>query len=370
MESAVHQLASFRADPEIFGVRGTAKGVVVKHDDFWAAYDNHTLVYDAVWLPETQTIKLFFPKLISFEAALAKAEWAVDGQRVIPRKRRRFRVYDTLELPAQDFAGDLSLHIDGHDVALAFNHAAQDRFTGRRVLYTQVKNDNLSWIKDWVSAHVRNHGVDAVVIANNESTMYTSEELRAVLAEIAGLAVADVIDLPLPYGPHPRLATLSGLTAFQQVTMLNIVRDRWFGKAAGVLQCDVDELVVSENGSSIFDATQKSFFKFLRFNGTWRYVGTGVHSATHVDHVYRPTPEEKCPSKYCIVPDSWLGRKSWAVHSLESVNRRLFPAAKHFHFYHCKSINTLWKTNRKAGSDTQFVIDSKTQNFLAQTFRR
>ena len=365
LQSTIHELATFKADPVVFGSRGLPSGVTVKHDEFWDSYDNDTLFYDAIQDDAHGWIKLFLPTSVDFAKHLKRARWMVDGKLVQPRRHKRFRVYETICLPQ---GADLKLSIDERTFHLALSQADHERYAGRRVLYTQVRNDNLDWVRDWVVAHQRNHGVDAVLVTNNDSTAYDSSTLRKTLASIAGLAIADVLDLPLRYGPHPKTATKVGLTKFQQRLMLNLVRDRWFWKAAGVLICDVDELVTSRNGQSIFETTAQSWTKYTRFPGQWRYHQVIDGTQTHADHVYRNDRDERCVSKFCIVPDSLLGRTSWSVHALEYVNRRLFPASRQFMHYHCRGITTSWKNARDMPDSAILVEDEATAQFMRKTF--
>lgn len=368
MQSAIHTLASYRADPDVFGQRGIARNVTVKDPAFWDQYDNDTLIYDAIWCARRREITVFFPKLVGFEKAIRSAIWSIDGKPVRPHRLRRFRVYDALTLPSETFQGSLTLTVNDDQLALSVSHADHNRFAGRRVIYTQVKDGSLDWVRDWVTAHQRNHGVDAVLVTNNNSTAFSDEDLRTTLASIKGIAVADVLDAPHRYGPLPQTADNVGATKFQQRTLLNLVKARWFAQAYGVLMCDVDELVVSRDGQSIFDVTRRSWFKYVRFEGEWRHHKADPETVRHADHIFRKQTGNDCISKYCIVPDSFLGRKSWSVHAVESVNRRIFPASPKFHHYHCRGISTSWKYTRNKPAPASMVRDEATAAFMAQTF--
>ncbi|WP_108815349.1 hypothetical protein [Loktanella sp. Alg231-35] len=370
MHSAIHTLASYRADPDIFGERGIARGVTVKDPTFWDQYDNDTLIYDAIWCAERREITVLFPKLIGFEKAIRTATWMIDGNVVKPRRLRRFRVYDVLSLPCDVFKGTFTLTLGDHQIALPVSQADHNRFAGRRVIYTQVKDDSLDWVRDWAAAHQRNHGADAVLMSNNNSTEFSSEELRATLASVDGIVVADVLDVPLRYGPHQSTADSVGTTKFQQRTLLNLVKTRWFAKAYGVLMSDVDELVVSHGSESIFDATQRSWLKYIRFGGEWRYQMGDTETIRHAHHIFRRPKGNDCISKYCIVPDSVLGRRSWSVHAIESVNRRIFPASQKFHHFHCYGISTSWKKKRSGLVRENMIRDEKTAKFMEQTFAK
>ncbi len=368
MQSAIHTLASYRANPDIFGQRGIARNVTVKDPVFWDQYDNDTLIYDAIWLEQDKVVRLFFPKLLAFQSPLQAATWKIDSKVQRSKRLRRYGVYDTLDIPCDTHPNKMELCLADHVQQIMVNRADYGRFAGRNVLYTQIKDDDLVWIRSWVLAHQHNHGVDAVLIGNNNSANYTSGKLRETIADIDGIAVADVIDVPLRYGPLPRAATNAGRQTFLQTALQNIVHDRWMCHARGIILCDVDELVVANNGRSIFDHTAESRLKFTRFAGQWRYRRQQDGPVHHKDHIYAHPGSQHCPSKYCVVPNSVMGRRSWAIHSLEGVNRRLFPASRNYLFYHCRSISTSWKNMRGRPASASMVRDDETAAFMARTF--
>ncbi|EBA12465.1 hypothetical protein [Roseobacter sp. CCS2] len=368
LQSTVHQLASVSATAFGLGKRGLPKGAEVLNPIFWRQYDDDTLIYDTVWSAERQQLQVFCPKWFDFKGILQNARWTVGDQ---PRKAGRltqFSVYDTVTIPCAAPPVALELSTGTNSLSIPFSQADPERYRGRNVLYAQNKDNDLSWVCDWVTAHQRNHGVDAVLLSNNNSETYSSEDLRQALAQIPGIAVADVLDVPLRYGPNPATVTPVGALKFLQRALLNIVRERWLQKARGVLICDIDELVVSRSGQSIFDATAKSIFKYTSFDGEWRYRAPSANKVQHADHIYTADPPARCVNKYCVVPDSFLGRMPWGVHALERVNRRIFPASRAFSLYHCRSISTLWKNARKQPPMEKLHQDKATKDFMQKSF--
>jgi len=236
------------------------------------------------------------------------------------------------------------------------------------VLNSQNRDNDLPWICDWVAAHHRNHSVDAVLLSNNNSETYSSEELRRALSKIPGIVVADVLEVPFRYGPNPATVKPVGALTFLQSTLLNIVRERWLQKARGVLVCDIDELVVSDTGQSIFDKTASALLKYTSFGGEWRYRAPNEAKAHHAQHIYAAQQPELCANKYCVVPDSILGRTSWGVHALEGINRRIFPASRAFSFFHCRSISTSWKNTRSQPPMDALRHDRATEDFMINSF--
>ena len=370
MLSEIHTLSSLSAPQRTFGTRGLPSATRVRDETFWDSYDNDTLIYDCVALQNRGLVRLFMPKLLNFKDTMLSAQILIDG---IPAKRRRFTEnlkFDILDFHSNTSAKEIAINTRCTKISVAINPSNPSRYAGRNVLYTQVKNDDLKWIYDWGVAHQRNHGVDSILVTNNGSNAYSSEDLRQTLAQIPGLSVADVLEVPQSHGARPTTCNGAGATKFLQPALLNLVRDRFFHDARAVLLCDIDELVQSPARQSIFDATVGSTLKYKTFYGVWRYAQNEGSSISHSDHVLARGTDKKCASKYCVVPQSLLGRMTWGVHSLEKINRHIFRPFNSFSFIHCRQISTSWKVDRTARPNTTLYVDAQTRKFMADTFSR
>ncbi|MFQ1701784.1 hypothetical protein ACJ5NV_14445 [Loktanella agnita] len=364
--SEIHQLGTVKAPQDCFGRRDAPPQAVIKDDAFWDRYDCDTLIYDTIWDADRKRLRLVMPKPFNFADPLLQGRFCIDDQPVKPRLHK-FQRFDLIDFMAER-ADRLNLTTADTQINIPISSAQPNRFAGRNVIYTMIHNDDLAWVHDWALAHQRNHGADAVLIANNGSTAYTSDALAATLATVPGIAVADVLEVPLPYGPTGGASTALGNAKFLQTACLNLVRDRFFQQARAVLLCDVDELVTGPDGQSIFDATVQSLTKYKPFTGVWRYADAPAPTIRHADHILRHHTKKICASKYCIVPDSFFGRMCWSVHSLENVNRRIFRPRNRFQFYHCRSISTSWKNNRRATTKHGCEPDPATEAFMRRTF--
>jgi hypothetical protein len=310
-----------------------------------ARYDFRTLVYDAVHLPEERVVRLFCPKLLNLEAVFRRGEVTLDGARVRPRRPRRHRRYDTVDLPARTPPSRLAVRFGDWSGETAVS-AAEAAFAGRNVLLTLSQNNALAWIRDWALFHVREHGADAIVFFDNASTEYRPEDVLATLASVPGLAEARVIAAPMPYGPVASGTKRPTKAKFLQAGLTNLGRFRFLRQARAVLVNDVDELVVRCGARSIFDATAESRGGFLKFRGVWR-MAAAEGLPRHRDHWLVPADGKiDCPAKYCAVPDGRLRRYSWGTHNLD----RLWMSRRHetdaFGYLHCRDISSRWKTSR------------------------
>ena len=361
MSEGLHDLATV-ALPEGWPRRAPPPGAVIHDPEAFArSYDATTLVYDVV--PMRHGLRLFLPLLYNLAPHLTATRFRCDGRPVAPRHRRFLR-YETLDLRADGAAWEVDFGTGWGP--LVASPEARARFRGRRVLYTMLKDDDLGHVHDWVLAHRRNHGTDAVLIADNGSTTYEPEALRAAVLA-AGVEVAEVIRAPLPRGPGLRITDKRGASKFLQSAMLNIARDRFLAEALGVLILDVDELVAGPDGRSVYDAVAGSLLGVRHIPGVWRRAR--APRPRHADHLYLSgSRESRCNPKYAVAPGRLAGRLSWEVHGLEALNRRFFFAARPFRLYHCNGINTSWKLDRSAVAPDGAAPDPTTEAFMARTF--
>jgi hypothetical protein len=368
MQSDIFELSTLVAPEDDCGQRGLPRGTVVKTPDFWDRYDNSTLIYDCVWRPQEKVVRIYLPKPIGFARYLSQASFTLGSEPTSIAKWRKFRHHDEIEFRSPQKPEVVGIVAGNARFSVIVNDDQSHLFLGRNVLYTMLKNDNLQWVYDWGVAHQRNHGTDAILVVNNGSSAYTSSQLLRAIRKIPGIEVAHVLDARLKYGPSPKSCTGVGATTFLQTACMNVCRDRFFSRARGVLICDVDELVFSHKEESIYDATANSLTKYKTFHGHWRLAKKTDALIRHKDHIYLDVRTKPCPSKYCVVPDSFLGQMCWSIHSLENVNRRIFRPSSRFGFYHCRSVNTSWKANRSSESRDQSVVDPVAAAFLKATF--
>jgi hypothetical protein len=258
------------------------------------------------------------------------------------------------------------------DRPIAVQPGLAARFAGRRVLHTLSRNNDITWILDWVRFYVTVHGADAVLLYDNGSTAYTTDDLRAALAEAFPHVVSEVVDWRFAYGPQGGMAgAVDGRETpwdsdFCQTGSLQHARFRFLGQARSVLNVDIDELVLSNRGRSIFAAAEKSWRGFVKFDGRW-ISATTPHAVApgqgrHGDFWLHDAAEtDECPPKWCVVPGKTSRTKHcWSVHNLFGArrNRRL---SREFRYRHMRGISQGWKENRWDAVDydpARFAVDA------------
>ncbi len=332
----------------------------------WQRYDRDTLIYDAVHLPGENLVRVYLPRTYNLSGIVRGASFLIDGRPAPKPRHRTNRRFETLDFSVgarapsvvtmkTDRLGEISTQVARGD---------GDLFAGRNVLYTMLSNERLEWIRDWMSFHRKEHGADAVLIAHNVTEAYTSAELEDAIRSVPGFRAAEVITVPLPWGPSHREKGVDD-GKFLQTTLLNLARDRFLMRARAVLNCDVDELVVRTGDRSIFDAADR--WGYATFWGKWYYPAGSIDHPRHADHRLFDPGQKRCPTKFVFRPDSLLGRRCLSVHSLERLNRRIFAERSEFSFIHCWSVSNSWKFDRRSTMRQNLVEDPEVRALLART---
>ncbi|MFQ6546551.1 hypothetical protein AADZ90_001235 [Aestuariibius sp. 2305UL40-4] len=309
-------------------------------EGYEAAFDAETLWYDAVAVGG-QTL-LICPKLGSLGRLVRAGQFTVDGRAVPVRRVRRYRRHDVVELAGSGLV--VSLEADGQRFGSAVSRDETGLFAGMNAHVAITKDNDPVWIEDFARFHVQHHGLAGVLLFDNGSVRVPPEEAAAALAR-AGVRRAVVVPAPFPYGPRGK-PPYARRTKFLQTALLNIARLRFLGRARAVLQCDIDELVWSQD-ARIFDMAAESRLGLVRFAGRWMTPEKGQAGPfRHRDHRFRRAKDPDCPTKYCIRPQSFFGRRSWDVHDLEGLPS-VGSVSGAAGYLHCRGISTDWKGNAR-----------------------
>jgi hypothetical protein len=277
------------------------------------------------------------------------AALTLDGRPAVLRRRIRRRRYEELWIEAGTAPPDtLTLALPGGTTVTARPSAADDRFAGRRVLLTQLKDEPFDWIADWVRLHVRHHGADAVLILDNASTGYTSADLDAHLAGL-DLAAHAVVPVPFPYG-NVQAGRWKKRAKFLQTGAFNLTRLRFLAQAAGVLRLDIDEIAWSDRGS-VFDLAAAQRWGYLSLPGQWVYVPPDhTGDVRHADHSQGASPPHACHPKWCLRPDRLLSRQPWENHAIGPVQVAPLFQSRDAGFLHCRMLSTGWRAGKVRGA--------------------
>ncbi|MDF1872108.1 hypothetical protein [Vannielia sp.] len=333
--------------------------------NFDERYDWWTLVYGAARRPGG--LVLVCPKLVNLRGVLKEGVFRAGGAALRMGRLRRYRRHDELYLKGE-VRGD-RLEFSHGDMRLSCPvQGPWEGFNGRRCLVTTSKNNEMDWIVDWVAHHVRHQGSEAVLLHDNLSTLYEPGEILERLRGVAGLKAARVVSVPCRYGPlgtrPPR-----GLAKFLQGGLLNLARQGALSEARSVLQCDIDEIAVSDEGRpGLHEAAETARLGFATAPAFWRSAAVPQGSyARHGDHDLAWTPERGTKEKWAVVPGRGLGRFHWDVHGVAGYLFNKRAMVDGVRFYHCERLSTDWKRPRSAGELPEGAVeDAQTKAALAR----
>ncbi len=336
-------------------VRDAPRPPELRDERYAGQFDWRTVFYDVFRVG--RHIVFQGPPFLNFEAVLANDPWfrpRLSGWFPAGRIVHRHRC-DEIRVRSDDDALTLDGELDRHRISVQPNEA--HRFAGRRVLHTLSKDNDVRWIVEWTRFHARAHGADGLLLYDNASTAYDANELQSRLVEACPEVAVTVVGWPFPYGPQGGLAGAVGGretpwdSDFCQTGSMQHARVRFLSAARSVLNADIDELVVSPTGESVFAATEAARGGFLKFEGRWISTASPAPRPANDsgvgDFLYRDTREtETCPPKWCLVPNERAQRRcTWSVHNLfgSRQNRRL---TDRFVYRHLRGLSNDWKYER------------------------
>lgn len=216
---------------------------------YMALFDSLTLLTD-IFCEDGKIIAVGPPRL-NLKQDIRKFELYADSQKLdlpedyweeLDRASRMF-------VPVDVYPDTVTVRVDDDRWTLNPGRGYREVFADRVVAITMNRNNDLQAIQDWFRNLVVNHKVTAAIIYDNGSTLYTHEQLLATLQGIPGLEVGFIVDWPEKFGP----LKLGWKSDFGQYIAWEHARWRFAQNASHILQGDVDEMVMTEDGRSITD---------------------------------------------------------------------------------------------------------------------
>jgi hypothetical protein len=329
-------------------------------ENFDRQFDATTLFYDAVSLGKGEAV-LLAPPFFNLADSLATTHFFADGRPC----RAEIRNYDRhAQIWLKGVRGD-EVRAMGPlgNIAVPLSPDQSDLFRGRRVIFTMSKDNPIEWILDWVRFNRDVHGVDAVLFYDNGSTAYDSATLSAALRTVDGIACSVVVEWPYRYGPQGFNSWDHWDSDFCQLGAWEHARWRFLRDARSAMNSDVDELVLSQNGQSVFEAAEQSRTGLVRYRGRWIIgvdrPGDQLSDARprHRDFSILMPPlfktswrgrrdMNRCLPKWTIVPAKCPPHVQWHVHSIASWLPSYLPSSRNFSFSHFREIGSNWKYQR------------------------
>lgn len=348
-------------DPDGGLSRRPTKPELERPAEFWDGFDQFGLFYDVFRGVAGNRVWFVGPKSIDLEKALERAQ-AIGDQSGKKTKLSFVRCWTACvayaDLPELD--DSLTIHIDGQEISTPIGISFANRFADKRIAFCINHNNDLDWIADWAKFYHMEHGADAVVIFDNNSDAYDKADIAKALCDVKGIEVVNVVDWPFQFGTMDRVGQAHGgnpYVRFAQPVMYMSFYLRLAALAKSIVNVDVDELVLSLKGRSIFEFVEKRIFGCAKFE---RFLVENVAEApidsnfSFDSFVYRNRAKlgrQDQFKKWAMAP-----KKVWPKHMIALPNTHWlsgiwnpYPVAKDFRCYHFAGINTGWRAKTQKG---------------------
>lgn len=326
---------------------------------FYDNFESRALIYDAFWHADGRRILLVGPPPMNLWPEFRSANFVASPGNVVLEAR----YYDSVSTMTTELSGapegtsEIVMTLAGEEYLLPIQPSGNADLAGCRVLFTMSKDNDLAWIRQWAHYHAKVQGADAVVLFDNGSTRYGTDEIIATLLGVPGLKKLVVASWPYRYGmPDPNVRNNPFYTQFLQVSAMSVVLRRYGAEAEGLLNCDIDELVATPSGTTIFEAARES------------RRGLVVMSGQYIEAIHRPgaTPGELVhadfemrladararvsrPRKWALDPTrDWVSHLDVHPYMHWIEGRPFFgkTQSEEMFYWHFRGINTNWKDAR------------------------
>lgn len=315
--------------------------------DYHLKFDFKTLSYD-VFYSENKLV-LSGPPLLGLENEINYSKVKIDG--VVYEHKIHTQQLDRIQrnfIYLKKQPKNLTWEFNDFEFCVSVNKNYLDRFKDKKVLFTLSKNNKFEWIKDWIFYYKKIHNIDMVLFYDNDSTDYTIQQLSEYLKS----QNLDIEILLVPwnflYGPQGGSYNNSNKkiawdSDFCQYGVFEHAKNRFLKYASGVINADIDELIVTPNSESIFSLLDNH--KGLIYPGTWiESIPIDSNAETRFyNYYYKNKSKNHADFKWCINPSKIDDDIQWKVHSIRSVSLKKIVNVYYAHF---KAINYNWKTQR------------------------
>jgi hypothetical protein len=205
-------------------------------------FDWDTLWYDALQI-SPQTILLIGPPLYQTANLIAGNIKIVDDHgtmlsgRFIEMDRACLTVLNTTSMTST------IRMISQVETVIPVNQISNE-FIGCKVMFTLQKNNPINWIKEWISYHHLNFGIEGFLIYDNQSSIYDAEQLESSVSE-PGVKVK-VVSWDVPYGPQGFACDYYNTwdSDYAQSTMFEHAKRKYLHGSTLAINADIDELLV------------------------------------------------------------------------------------------------------------------------------
>jgi hypothetical protein len=379
----IFSISPIKLDPGCGFKRESPRPLRLRQPDFDERFDSDTLFYDVFRMSGSDKIFMVGPALYNLATL-------VDRMQVIAKPSNevcRFRRFDMdrmtrVVVDAPPNTLELALRASFGEIVVSVSGSEAESYKGLRVLCTISKNNHIDWICDWARFNRDIHGAQAILLYDNDSSAYSLNELSDRIGAVGGLSFVGLVPFPFRFGPPGHGLRKHWDSNFLQISSLEHARWRFLSEARSFLNSDVDELVLSAKGDSLFEAAEKK--GLIRFFGSWvpnldRDIGAGAadRGVRHFDfrHVEKtrfqvksPFIVNRCQPKWAVAPQKAPWASQLTHHRIKNWWRGCLWS-RSFSFRHFRGLSTGWKYDRSR-LETFDPIRHRVDTAMLDAFRR
>lgn len=325
----------------------------LRESNYTEKYDDRTIFYDAV-IRHDQVL-LPGPPLLNLEALVSLDTISVDGRRPLRVETSRLERTQITKLTFEEpitSRSELKLDYPGvGPLTTQITPTDTSEFRDAKVLLTMQKDEELIWIRDWASYYATIHECNAVIIFDNNSTKYSNTELLNTIQSVPGVETAVVVNWPFKYGPQGGVwvgTSAAWDSDFCQIGAFQTARYKFLPEARGMINADIDELVVPLTESTVFDELENSTHGVIGYGGHWienRPINLSPEQLPKHKHFFltqgRKSP---CAMKWSGVPGRWPETAQPTAHYVRNID---YLPSPNFYTAHFRGLNSGWKTQTR-----------------------
>lgn len=189
-------------------------------------------------------------------------------------------------------------------------------FLDRNVLVTHQRDNPLEWILYWVLFHVEHHNVNAVLIYDNGSSNYSTDEIKNILANVKNIEKVCVVDWRIPFGltgGHNQVWD----SDYGQHQFLEHALKRLLRYANCAIIGDIDELPLHDHNiplPDLLESINQPVISYSRRNIV--NVGSSTGSRVHSNTCMYESDKPLINKKYTISPKNLNLNTQLLVHQV------------------------------------------------------
>lgn len=322
-------------------LRVSPRPLSLRQANYEDEFDYDTLIYDVLY--RDNKIVILSPFLTEEQISSLLNNILIDGLNIKMFKYHIFKTNRTIKIII--FITDIkqinSIFIYKKEMKFLENRFLN--YDTSRVLYTLQKNNDIEWIKDWIQYYNHIHKPSLVIIYDNNSDVYTVDELNRELKKIATNCI--VLSFPFKYGPGAFNGS-SWDSDYCQYAAFEHIRYSLPSNSL-LLNVDIDEICISlREENNIYNYLLSSEFNAILFKGKWCYIEKDKNEIVDNKHCFHEIFEKDtvCSPKYVVNLDAIEDNIFLGVHDVIYEKNKL--TTTDFIYLHCRNISNNWKYKR------------------------